>query len=49
MNKTKKIFSLSICAAMAAASIPLSVFADEVKAEEYVYGTMQIPYDKSAF
>jgi hypothetical protein len=46
MNKTKKIFSLSICAAMAAASIPLSVFADEVKAEEYVYGTMQIPYDK---
>ncbi|SEL24542.1 dockerin type I domain-containing protein [Ruminococcus albus] len=46
MRKTKRIFSLSICAAMAAASIPLSVFADEVKAEEYVYGTMKIPYDK---
>lgn len=46
MRKTKRIFSLSICAAMAAASIPMNVFADEVKAEEYVYGTMKIPYAK---
>ena len=46
MKRSKRIFSLSICAAIAAASIPLNVFADEVKAEEYVYGTMKIPYDK---
>ena len=46
MKRTKRIFSLSICAAMAAASIPLNVFADEAKAEDYVYGTMKIPYDK---
>lgn len=46
MKKAKRIIGLSICAAMAAASVPLNVFADEAKAGEYVYGTMKIPYAK---
>lgn len=44
MKKAKIILSVSLCAALAAAAVPMSSFAEEP--DEYVYGTMKIPYDK---
>jgi hypothetical protein len=46
MKKAKKILGLSLCAALAASSASLSAFADGGSADEYLYGTMKIRYQK---
>ena len=46
MKKAKKILGLSHCAALAASSASLSAFADGGSADEYLYGTMKIPYNE---
>lgn len=46
MKKAKRLLGLSLGAALAVTSASLNAFADELSADEYVYGTMKIPYSE---